>query len=177
MADDLFDAPLPNPRPKPKVGRDHPETSHQAAEKVKPFLPSIRAQILDKLMKAGVAGLTDDELALELPDIIENSLRSSRVGLHDECWVLDSGHRRENSRGNECIVWVHRDFHERAPAIREREKAEDAESRKALRREAAELAIKLQPEIAQMRSEGRALFVPMLERAAALLAALSQPGG
>lgn len=176
MPDDLFEAPLPNPHPQPKVGRDHPETSHQAAEKVKPFLPSIRTRILEAFLDAQAHGLTDDELAERLPDILINSLRPSRVGLHDECWLLDSGQRRRNAQGNECIVWLHRDYFASPPAIREMDKGGESASRQAFRREAAELAVKLQPEIRQMQSEGRSLFVPMLERAAFLLAALSQPG-
>lgn len=159
----------------PKTGRNHPATSHAAAEKVRPQLPSIRARVLDKLMAAGEAGLTDDELALELPDIIENSLRSSRVGLADELWILDSGQRRENLRGNECIAWVHRQFHPSAPEMRAgADKGQERAKIRALREEAAEIAAKLPPEIAQLKKEGRALIASYLERAAVVMAALSQ---
>lgn len=173
MDDLFFDAPIPDPHPQPKVGRDHPETSKEAAEKIKPALPNIRARALDALMRAGEAGLTDDELALALPDILINSLRPARVGLTDELWVLDSGSRRENVQGNDCIVWVHRDFHPSAPAIRDRDKPDAKAARDAIRAEALELVPVLESGARQMHSEGRAMFSKELARAARCMAALA----
>ncbi len=155
--DDLFVLPPVKPPHGPHTGRDHPETSHKAADTIRPALPTIRAEVLRYAEVAGPPGFIDDDLVRAHPDNPESSYRKRRSELTEECWILDSGRRRLNRDGNECVVWVHRDFVLQPPAVRQPQKkpaAGDVGAAFATLRRWAR----------QMRNEGR-LFVPELDGA------------
>lgn len=119
--DDPFGLPpIKQPRG-PHTGRDHPDTSRRAADKVTPAVGSIRRQVEAFWHARGEAGTIDDEMMEALsPDDqsrADNSYRPRRVELSDANILLDSGRRRNNARGNPCVVWVHRDFVKEAPPI------------------------------------------------------------
>lgn len=143
----------------PHTSRNAPETSAAASEKIAPKLPSIRKQVLRFAVDAGSAdetsgGFIDEDLLRISPDqqTFDRSYRPRRTELTDENHILDSGFRRKNRGGNECVVWIHRMFASNAPSLAEREKREKKAD--SLRR--AEIALATVERWArQMHSEGR----------------------
>jgi hypothetical protein len=101
MSDSLFDY-----KPAPKVQRDHPETSHQAADKIEPITGQWRLDIYEFAAMAPAYGVTDDEIFKRWPDTPESTLRPRRTELCDAGWLIDSGKKRPNRRGNPCTVWI-----------------------------------------------------------------------
>lgn len=85
-----------------KVAGDARETSRLAALKARPRSGTIRQRVLEALVVNG--GMTDDELVqfLRIPG---NTVRPRRLELVEGEWVQDSGRRRRNEFGNDCIVW------------------------------------------------------------------------
>ena len=83
------------------TGRNHPDTSHQAAAEIAPISGKQRRQILALLAHAP---LTDDEL-LTLSGLSPNSARPARVALVRLGLAQDSHQRRCNQKGHECILW------------------------------------------------------------------------
>ena len=96
---DLFDY-------KPPVGRDHPETSHAAAAVIAPVFGKMTKGVYAFAVERGDHGFTDAELFRAFPDKLENSLRPCRVVLVRDGWLVDTGQRRPNQRGNQCVVWA-----------------------------------------------------------------------
>jgi hypothetical protein len=110
----------------PHTGRDHPDTSHKAADRLRPRAPSIRQQVVEFALSKPRA-FTDDELVAAHPDSPESSYRKRRSELTEENRIVDSRYRAENRHGNEAIMWVHRDhahlFGVEPGAIRKRKPA------------------------------------------------------
>lgn len=77
-------------------------TSRKAAEKVMPKAGSIRQQVYSAIIRLG--GLTDFELE-DLLRIKHQTVSASRNSLMKDGFIFDSGERRKNKSGNECIVW------------------------------------------------------------------------
>jgi hypothetical protein len=49
-------------------------------------------------------GFTDSEL-VKKTGIMQNTLIPRRNELVEQGWIIDTGHRRKNARGNAEIVW------------------------------------------------------------------------
>ena len=86
-----------------------PDTSIEAAKKVKLAMNESRRNVLRMFEK--VPSMTDEDLVsyyavTELPKQSASSLRSRRAELALMGLVFDSGTRRKNKSGNNCIVWT-----------------------------------------------------------------------
>lgn len=86
-----------------KVRRDHPDTSHNAAERIMPRSGTQRHAVLSLI--AASDGLTDAEIQDGLR-ISESSERPRRIELVEQGWIEDSGVRRIYRGHEEAIVWV-----------------------------------------------------------------------
>lgn len=89
----------------PPVRRDHPETSHMAADAIAPVTGKLRQAVYAFAVERGNYGFTDAELFTAFPDKPENSIRPRRIELQQSGRLEDSGKRRLNSRGRACVVW------------------------------------------------------------------------
>lgn len=89
----------------------HSRTSYLAAVSIAPSAGTLRAEVYSCLMRAGLSGMTDEELcdALRMGGSTE---RPRRVELVDGGWVVDSRARRFVRSGRLAVVW-------RAVGIRE----------------------------------------------------------
>jgi hypothetical protein len=96
----LFDRLL---EPKTTTGRDHPATSHYAAERILPKTGTQRSRVLEAIRRQG--GLTDEEIADRL-GMNPSSVRPRRQELQKAGWVEDSGDRRPTASGAQAIVWM-----------------------------------------------------------------------
>lgn len=83
------------------TGRDHPETSHQAAAYVAPLTSKNRRRILAILAE----GPTTDADLIRHSGMEPNTARPCRVGLVRLGMVADSGNRIYNDKGLACILW------------------------------------------------------------------------
>lgn len=145
----------------PHTGRDHPDTSFAAAEKIRPALPTIRAQVLAFAREAGAAdadsgGFIDEDLSALVdaddPLKLDRSIRPRRRELTEENYIVETSFRRQNAQGNDCVVWVHRDHHPAPPPIVSKpERVRIGE----LRRRAEDAAATVERWGRQMHSEGR----------------------
>lgn len=169
MTGDLFSAAVQGSGP--HTAASAPETSREAAEKVKPAQGSIRSQVMAYAERRGRLGFTDEELVEDLSHIPVDSLRPRRCELEDENWILDSGNRNRNSSGNSVVVWVHRKFVEGAPPVQERKTAVKANHDKAQGRTWAE---KLANYAETARKEGRSFLASELKEASEVMARLSR---
>lgn len=93
-------------------------TSILAAQRVRRV--PIREYVIEFAQSRAQAGFTDEDLLNSKPGQPESSLRTRRNELMQENYLLDSGRTLTNRRGQEMIVWVHRDFHPSPPPIVER---------------------------------------------------------
>lgn len=87
---------------------DAPETSRQAAKKVKPTAGKAKERVFNAIRLAGVRGMTDKEVAAvmaELFDMPENTARPRRVDLANEGRIVVTNVTRNGGR-----VWVAADF-------------------------------------------------------------------
>jgi hypothetical protein len=80
-------------------------TSLAAYEKVLPKFGSNRAKVYQLILDKQEYGATDQELQtiLKMPG---DTLRPARLSLLKDELIYDSGKTRQNSNGNECIVWL-----------------------------------------------------------------------
>jgi hypothetical protein len=167
---DLFSrAEAPPPRPAP-ARRTDPDTSHKAGKEVAAAVPTMREQVLAFALEAGEGGFIDEELVNRFLGSPESSYRKRRSELSQERWIIDTGGRRQNSFGNEEIVWVHRDFIVQPAPLLEREQAA---ARDKLAADGRAMAAKLATYGKSMMKEGRAMFAAELADAARLMAALA----
>ena len=80
------------------------KTSVKAAIKAYPRSGSIRLKVYTFIIRRGLDGATDQEIALTL-QISENTVRPTRKTLEVDGFVRDSGLTRKNRNGNDCIIW------------------------------------------------------------------------
>lgn len=83
------------------------DTSAKAYENILPKMGSIRRQVYDVIKYNGNAGMTDSELEDYMKGK-HQTVSSARRSLVIDGWLMDSGIRRKNAQGNECIVWIER---------------------------------------------------------------------
>lgn len=81
------------------------DTSHEAAEKIKPHVSRMHAEILDVLRSRADHGATDEEIR-EALGLRADTARARRCELRDLGRIRDSGHRRPTSSGRAAVVWV-----------------------------------------------------------------------
>ena len=94
---------------------DHPDTSHEAASKVK-NTGLLRRKVFLFILEQGERGATDEEIIdrFSRAGYTPNGIRPRRVELVRAEFVVDSGARRPTRSGRSAIVW-----REVAPAILE----------------------------------------------------------
>ena len=84
------------------------DTSKLAAKKIEPHVKTARRKVLDTFRNYAFDvdehGFTDSEL-VKKPGIMQNTLIPRRNELVEQGWIIDTGHRRKNARGNAEIVW------------------------------------------------------------------------
>ena len=80
------------------------KTSVRAAIKAYPRSGTIRIKVYHFLIRRGLDGATDQEIAITL-QISENTVRPTRKTLEIDGFVRDSGLTRKNRNGNDCIIW------------------------------------------------------------------------
>jgi hypothetical protein len=112
---DLFDQPHTRAR---SGDRD---TSHKAAAAIMPVRFTIRAQVEQFALDAGIRGFIDEDLISAFPEKTPSTLRTRRSELGFENIILDTGYRRHTNAGRETIVWLHRDHHRAPPPRKEPE--------------------------------------------------------
>lgn len=88
-----------------RVGRNHPDTSHKAAQKALPNSGTKKKIIYDLIVASGMFGVCDHEIEETLGWTHQTS-SSSRNALMNDGWVIDSGHRRATKQGNDAIAWI-----------------------------------------------------------------------
>lgn len=97
--------PPPVDRDVVRVGRDHPETAHKAADKALPRSGTLRRQVYDAIAAAGPRGATDDEIEQTL-NRSHQSVSGARNTLSGDDLIRDSGLRRKTRYRNDAIAWV-----------------------------------------------------------------------
>lgn len=156
----------------PATRSSDPPTSREAAETVAPAVGTIRETVLAFALDRGTRGFIDDDLVRTYCEgSPESSYRKRRSELAQEGFLVDTGEVRTNRFGNNEIVWVHRDFAARAPAIQERISRGGLAGLKA---QAIIDANFLDREATSLRKEGRAMFAEELRRIATSLRALAR---
>lgn len=87
-----------------KVGSNHPATSHYAARLVAPRTGTMRSTVLKAIIRAGVNGMTDDEIRAET-GMRYGSLGPRRRELVEQGWIEDAKVTRPSESGAPQIVW------------------------------------------------------------------------
>jgi predicted transcriptional regulator len=87
------------------VGKNHPDTSQQAARKAEPKSGTKKKVIYDLIVASGMFGMCDHEIEKAL-DWTHQTASASRNTLMNDGWVIDSGHRRATDQGNDAIAWI-----------------------------------------------------------------------
>jgi transcription initiation factor IIE alpha subunit len=79
-------------------------TSRAAAISALPYSGSIRYRVYEFILRRGLKGATDQEIAKSL-NLSGDTVRPTRKTLEQDLFVIDSGTTRNNQNGNACIVW------------------------------------------------------------------------
>ena len=79
-------------------------TSRAAAISALPHSGSIRYRVYEFILRRGLKGATDQEIAKSL-NLSGDTVRPTRKTLEQDLFVIDSGLTRNNQNGNACIVW------------------------------------------------------------------------
>lgn len=95
----------PQPTRNPPTGIGHPDTSHEAAEKVRPYTPTQRARVLQRIEDLGAFGATREELASHLKMRLASVCGRTRE-LLDLGEIEVSAIRRRNEIGSRVEVLV-----------------------------------------------------------------------
>jgi hypothetical protein len=149
--------------------RTDPETSHQAAEAITPQTGSIRLQVEAFAISKGERGFIDEELskAFEASDV--SSYRTRRAELTEVGTICDSGRTKANEGGRQCVIWVHKSFHNAPSPIPDRTPPPDERTKA----NALRIAKTLDGAATQMRAEARFRFAEELKECANLARAWS----
>jgi len=86
------------------IARNAQQTSREAAERVYPKSGTMRLKVYEFIVRQGLKGATDQEIQNTL-HLSGDTVRPSRITLFQDGFVIDSGVRRKNANGNDCIVW------------------------------------------------------------------------
>lgn len=85
--------------------QSHSDTSREAAEKIKESVYCKRYKVYEALLKAGRAGLTDEEMQLKL-GMNPSTQRPRRVELVRQGRAVDSGGWRMTRSGRRATIWI-----------------------------------------------------------------------
>lgn len=136
-----------------------PQTSHDAADAVTPDLRELQARVATYARAAGPGGFTDAQMSDDMEDY-GSTLRTRRSELTDRNIILNSGRTALwGDSARRRIVWVHRDFVDDAPDVREPPKPISAEDKA----EAIKMADQLRQSSIGIRKEGRAMLADLME--------------
>jgi len=91
--------------PAPPARRTAPETTHEAARRIRGHAPTLRRRVLAAIREAGACGLTDAE-GQAATGITPQSYGPRRGELAKLGEVADSGRRRKTPSGRRAIVWT-----------------------------------------------------------------------
>lgn len=83
--------------------------SRAAADNFLPKSGSWRRRIFDFLSTQGINGATDQEMQKYF-DKSGDTIRPSRKSLQQDGFIVDSGRVRKNETGNDCTIWITRDY-------------------------------------------------------------------
>ena len=86
------------------IARNAQQTSIDAAHNAYPKSGTMRLNIYEYIVRQGLRGATDQEIQKNL-QLSGDTVRPSRITLQKDGLVIESGDRRKNANGNECIVW------------------------------------------------------------------------
>jgi DNA-binding IclR family transcriptional regulator len=86
------------------VRRDHPDTSHAAAERILDAQPNLRRRVFNYIQSQQEWGATDEEVQRAL-GMNPSTERPRRVELVELGLVADSGSRRRTESGRAAVVW------------------------------------------------------------------------
>jgi hypothetical protein len=86
------------------IAKNARQTSRQAAEKAYPKSGTMRLRVYEFIIRQGLKGATDQEIQRNL-NLSGDTVRPSRITLFQDGLIIDSGGRRKNANGNDCIVW------------------------------------------------------------------------
>jgi hypothetical protein len=79
-------------------------TSMEAAESMRPHVPTIEQQVAEHIAKCGTDGATTDEIEVALG--ILHQCASARINrLHRSTRIVDMGERRKTRSGRNAVVW------------------------------------------------------------------------
>ena len=81
------------------------DTSEGAAEAIKPSAARLRTRVYERLVLAGWAGMTDQELQ-DVLHMDPSTERPRRVELVKMGSVIDSGRKRRTAAGRPAVVWM-----------------------------------------------------------------------
>lgn len=88
------------------VGRNHPETSRQAAQSISGDLDVMREAVRNAIRLAGDAGMTCDEIEVKL-NLSHQTVSARCSELHHKFRVIEpSGEKRPTRRGRPAQVYV-----------------------------------------------------------------------
>jgi hypothetical protein len=99
----LDSMPLPKPHGVP-TGANHPETSHMAAELLRPMVKRLSGQVLRTFLTVGQTGLTADAVQVRLRGT-HQSVSPRVTELARNGWIVDTGQRRKTRSGRWAIVY------------------------------------------------------------------------
>lgn len=89
----------------PMTGRNHPETSYEAAEKASDAAASLRRRVFAFISCCGEEGATAHEVH-EYFQLDKNSTSPRITELKQAGFIIDSGRRRASENCGRSIVWV-----------------------------------------------------------------------
>lgn len=158
--DDLFAIP-----DRAHARRTDPETSHAAAKVVDPHLQQIRDRVAFFARQCGEIGFIDEELSAKFGAEASSSYRTRRNELTVAGEIVDSGRKKKNGSGRDCIVWVHRNFLSAPPKMPPMSSI-DTKVAMAFRN--------MEAGARQMRNEGRIGFAEQIEEALKVLKPLAR---
>lgn len=91
------------------ISKKAQHTSRKAADNFLPRSGSVRRLVYETIKSTKYIGITDYELEKRLGGK-HQTISASRRSLVLDGFIKDSGERRNNEQGNECIVWVEHSY-------------------------------------------------------------------
>lgn len=81
------------------------QTSKDAYESVKPYVPTIKERVYDVIASYGSDGMTTDEIEGYL-NLAHQTVSPRVLELRQDGLLKDSGEKRKTISGRKAIVWV-----------------------------------------------------------------------
>lgn len=100
----LIPKPKPLWNPEPPTGANHPRTSLEAAERIKPITGKQQIIVYEFILSRGEHGATDEEI-LDGTSLGPNSVRGRRGALACDDRIIKTDFTRKTKSGNDATVW------------------------------------------------------------------------